>query len=278
MGSLLIVVNRERLRTEELMDSSRGYRVEPFSHNRQMVAASVTVNREKNTIHLITEVDITEPRRLISEHRSRTGELLSLTGYVVTCLARTLTEFPRFNAFRKGSRLILLDDFTISVLFERTINGENIPEAVGIQAVNRKTYRQVNDELRAAQQQAVQHIGSTTGIAWVRFIPAFLLRIFIRLASRNIEMQKRFGVVAVTAVGMFGSGPMWLVPLTNATITVAVGSIAQRPKLIDGGLQEREHLCLTVSFDHDIVDGAPAARFTSRFAELLSSGDELCEI
>jgi pyruvate/2-oxoglutarate dehydrogenase complex dihydrolipoamide acyltransferase (E2) component len=91
----------------------------------------------------------------------------------------------------------------------------------------------------------------------------------------TIHMQKRFGVVGVTAVGMFGSGPMWLIPLTSATVTVAVGAIAKRLVLVDGGLQEREHVCLTVSFDHDIVDGAPAARFTSRFAELLSSGDEL---
>ena len=34
-------------------------------------------------------------------------------------------------------------------------------------------------------------------------------------------------------------------------------------------------LCLTVSFNHDLIDGAPAARFTSRFTELLSSGDEV---
>ena len=88
-------------------------------------------------------------------------------------------------------------------------------------------------------------------------------------------MQKRYGVAGVTAVGMFGSGPMWLVPLTNATVTVAVGAIARRTVLVDGALQEQEYLCLTVSFDHDIVDGAPAARFTSRFTQQLSSGEEL---
>jgi pyruvate/2-oxoglutarate dehydrogenase complex dihydrolipoamide acyltransferase (E2) component len=257
------------------MNKPKGYRVEPFGSNRQMVAASAAVGREQDTIHLMTEVDITGPRRLIAEHRERTGERLSLTAYIVTCLARTLDEYPRFNSFRKGSRLIVLDDLTISVLFEREIDGENIPEPVGIREANRKTYRQINDELRAAQQQTGQRLGSATGTAWIRFIPSFLLRIFVRLASHNIGMQKRFGVVGVTAVGMFGSGPMWLIPLTSATVTVAVGAIAVRPVLVDGGLQEREHLCLTVSFDHDIVDGAPAARFTGRFAEILSSGDEL---
>ena len=134
---------------------------------------------------------------------------MSLTAYVVACLARTFDAFPKFNSFRKGSRLIVLDDLTISVLFEREIDGENVPEPVGIQAANRKTLRQINDELRAAQQHAGQRLGSATGFAWIRFIPGFLLRTFIRLASRNIGMQKRFGVVGVTAVGMFGSGPLW---------------------------------------------------------------------
>jgi pyruvate/2-oxoglutarate dehydrogenase complex dihydrolipoamide acyltransferase (E2) component len=251
----------------------KGYRVEPFDANRRMVAAASAVNQEKHVIHLVTEVDITEPRRLIAAHRERTGERLSLTGYIVTCLAHAAAEYPRLNAFRRGSRLIVLGDLTVSVLFEREIGGQNVPEPVGIQAANRKTYRQINDELRAAQRHEGQRLGAATGVGWIRFIPGFLLRTFVCLAARNIAMQKKYGVFAVTAVGMFGSGPLWLIPLTNATVTVAVGSIAKRAALVDGELQEREHLCLTLSFDHDIVDGAPAARFTSRFSELLASAD-----
>jgi pyruvate/2-oxoglutarate dehydrogenase complex dihydrolipoamide acyltransferase (E2) component len=257
------------------MSKDRGYRTVPFGFNRRMVAAASAVNREKYTIHLMTEVDISEPRRLIAEHRERTGERLSLTGYVVACLASTFDEFSQFNTFRKGRRLVVLDDLTISVLFEREIEGERVPEPVGIQAASRKTYRQINDELRAAQRQPVTRLGASTGTAWIRLIPGFLLRAFIRLASRNVQMQKRFGVVGVTAVGMFGSGPMWLVPLSSATVTVAVGSIAQRPVLDEGAWEEREHLCLTLSFNHDIIDGAPAARFAGRFAERLASGEKV---
>ena len=259
------------------MGEGKGYHAEPFGPNRRMVAAASAVNAEKHTIHLITEADITAARRLIAEHRERTGERLSLTAYVVACLARTFDGFPKFNAFRQGRRLIVLDDLTISVLFEREIDGESVPEPVGIQAANRKTFRQINDEIRAAQQHGGERLGAATGMAWIRFIPGFLLRTFIGLAARNIGMQKRYGVAGVTAVGMFGAGPLWLVPLTSATVTVAVGSIAQRTAWFDGVLQEREVLCLTLSFDHDIVDGAPATRFTRRFTQLLSSAEELCD-
>ena len=41
---------------------------------------------------------------------------------------------------------------------------------------------------------------------------------------------------------------------------------------MDGQIAIREYLSLTISFDHDIVDSAPAARFTERLKELIESG------
>lgn len=255
----------------------RGYRVVPFSANRRMAAASASVGRERNTIHTLTEVDIAEPRRLIREHRERTGERLSFTAYIVTCFARAIAEQPYLNALRRGSGLVLLDDVTVGTLVERNLEGEYIPEPFGIRAADKKSYRQIHDEIRAAQQESDTRLGGLSGMTWVRFIPGFLLRTFIRLASRSVLMAQRYGVVAVTAVGMFGGGPLWAVPLSAATVAVAVGGIVGRPVVVEGRLEEREHLCLTLSFDHDIVDGAPAARFTGRFAQLLASGDVLRE-
>lgn len=257
------------------MEQREGYRIEPLGTGRSMVAAASAVNREKNVIHLITEVDITTPRRVMAEHRERTGERLSLTAYTVTCLARTFDDFPRFNAFRKGNRLIILDDLTISVLFEREIGDESLPEPLGLQTVNRKSFRQIHDELRESQGRPAEHLGEASGFGWIRFIPRPLLRTFIRLASRNVSMQKRFGVVGVTAVGMFARGPLWLLPLTAATVTVAVGGIEARTVLVDGIPEDHEYLSLTLSFDHDIIDGAPAARFVSRLEKLLSSAELL---
>ena len=74
-------------------------------------------------IHLVTEADITTARQLIAEHKRRTGETLSLTAYVVTCVARALADFPELNAFRSGRHLIVLDDVTVSVAFERQVDG-----------------------------------------------------------------------------------------------------------------------------------------------------------
>ena len=42
--------------------------------------------------------------------------------------------------------------------------------------------------------------------------------------------------------------------------------------VLDGRVASREYLSLTISVDHDLVDGAPATRFTQRLKELLESG------
>jgi len=245
-----------------------------------MVVASAAAGREQNNIQAIIEVDITEPRRIIREHKQQTGEKLSLTAYIVTCLAQAITEFPNINAIRKGGNIVVLDDVTVGVLVEREIDGEIVPENLGIRAAQTKTHRQIHQEIRSAQEQASDVLGGLSGTTWIRFIPGFLFRWFVRLASKNIQMLKRYGAVAVTAVGMFGNKnqALWLLPLVGgATVGVAVGGIVERPSVIQGQLENREHLCLTVTFNHDLVDGAPAARFLKRFSELLASGELLRE-
>ena len=257
-----------------------GYKTIPLSMNRQMMAATLDIARQQNNIQGIIEVDISEPRRIIQEHRQKTGERLSLTAYVVTCLAHAISEHPQLNAFRKGRKLIILDNVTISVLVERELNGEMMPENLGIRFAQKKTLQQIHAEIRSAQEHADDGLGGLSGTAWIRFIPGFLLRTFVRLASRNITMMDRFGAVGVTAVGMFArkNEALWLLPMVGgATVAVAVGGIVERPCVQDGRLETHEHLCLTVTFNHEIVDGAPAARFLKSFSTKLSSGDLLRE-
>jgi pyruvate/2-oxoglutarate dehydrogenase complex dihydrolipoamide acyltransferase (E2) component len=87
--------------------------------------------------------------------------------------------------------------------------------------------------------------------------------------------MERYGAIGITAVGMFGdkNQAVWGIPLTGgATVEVTVGGIVERPYVRDGQIETREHLCLTVTFNHDIIDGGPAARFLKRFSELLKGG------
>jgi pyruvate/2-oxoglutarate dehydrogenase complex dihydrolipoamide acyltransferase (E2) component len=136
------------------MGRKGGYRVEPFSPNRSLAAASAAVCRERDTIHGITEVDASEPRRLLQDHRERTGEVLSFTAYVVACLVRAVSENPYLNAMRKGGKLILRDDITVGVLVERAIDGERVQEPFGVHAARCGSYL-------SADQPSMSHSGTS---------------------------------------------------------------------------------------------------------------------
>jgi pyruvate/2-oxoglutarate dehydrogenase complex dihydrolipoamide acyltransferase (E2) component len=72
---------------------------------------------------------------------------------------------------------------------------------------------------------------------------------------------------------MFGEGAGWGIPITSYTLALTVGGIATRPGYdAEGRIEPREYLSLTVSVDHDVVDGGPAARFVQRLKALLESG------
>jgi pyruvate/2-oxoglutarate dehydrogenase complex dihydrolipoamide acyltransferase (E2) component len=254
------------------MDRKTGFKSIPLTFNRKAVIASATVTKEKNSFHSITEVDISVPRRLINEHFQKTGTKLSLTAYIVTCLAHVIKDHPLLNSFIKGNKQIILDDVTVSVLIEREIKGEKVPEPVAINNAQTKTYLQINNEIRSAQSSQGQQLGNLSKMTWIRFIPGFLLRTFIRIADKNIKMGIRYGKVAVTAVGMFNKTSVWFIPHGSATVVITVGGINSKLIKEDDNIVEKEHLCLTASFNHDIVDGAPASRFINQFIETVKSG------
>ncbi|MFN2218659.1 MAG: 2-oxo acid dehydrogenase subunit E2 [Anaerolineae bacterium] len=260
------------------MKSGSNCTKQPLSPSRKILIASAAVTAKKSTIHSFAEVDISQPRRLIQEYKRLTGERLSFTAYIVTCLARAIENHPHLNSFISGRNIILLPSLTISVLIERQIDGAPIPEPLGIEHCESKGYLDIHRDIRNAQRSTGQQLGGLSGITWIRFIPSFLLKTFIRLADRNINMGVRYGKVAVTAVGMFSKEPVWVIPHGSTTVLVSVGSIINRVVEVDGQFESREHLCLTVSFDHDIVDGAPAARFMSEYLEELRSGNAIREL
>ncbi|MHA2357110.1 MAG: 2-oxo acid dehydrogenase subunit E2, partial [Candidatus Thorarchaeota archaeon] len=56
------------------------------------------------------------------------------------------------------------------------------------------------------------------------------------------------------------------------SLNIAVGGISERLGYVGGKVEKREYLALTVTLDHDVVDGAPATRFVARLVALLEEG------
>jgi hypothetical protein len=254
------------------------YEIIPFPRMRHLVIDVMRIAHRKHMIHGLIEVDVTRPRQYIREHEASTGEQLSFTAFVATCLGRAVDMDKYLHAMRNWrGQLVVFNEVDVSTVIEVEVEGQKIPIAHVFRAVNKRAYRVVNDEIQIAQSEGMR---SEIGTFFRKFssLPRFIRMPVYWLRARNPRLEKQFaGTVFLTAVGMFGAGGGWGIPLAPSTLNVTLGGIAKKPGVVDGRIEIREYLSLTVSFDHDIVDGAPAARFTERFKDLIEKGYGLVE-
>ena len=83
----------------------------------------------------------------------------------------------------------------------------------------------------------------------------------MRVMKLNPHWVKQLeGSVIVPSVGKFGKRGGWGIAfLMSHNLGLTVGGITKRPVVFEEVIAVRECLEITLSFDHDIVDGAPAA-------------------
>lgn len=250
------------------------YQIKPYPRSRRVISNYVQTAQRKHVIHALLEIDVTEARCLIHAHKERTGEVLSLTAYVIFCLARAVDEHKELHAYRSGrGKIIIFDEVDISTLVERRAGGQRIATPHVLRAVNTKSFRQIHDEIREAQEHEA---GEFRQMDWFGALPGFLMRWFWRIIGHFPRLKKRYsGTVSVTAVGMFGTGGGWGIPLTDYTLQLTLGGIAERPGVVAGRIAIREYLAVTISVDHDMIDGAPAARLASRLRDLIETAEGL---
>ncbi|HET9223433.1 MAG TPA: 2-oxo acid dehydrogenase subunit E2 [Roseiflexaceae bacterium] len=249
----------------------------PFPLERRITIDGGHLAAQRHTIHGLIEVDVTRPRQYIREHKARTGETLSFTAFVIACLGKAIDENKMMHAYRDWrNRLILFDEVDVNTMVEIERDGRNVVLPYFIRAANKRTFRDIHAELRTAQAQPEQ--SREFGVRQFAQLPRLARILFYWAIFKNPRwLKQRFCTVGMTSVGMFGSGSGWAIPFGVHTLDIALGGIAEKPGVINGRITIREYLCLTISFDHDIIDGAPAARFATRLSELIAGGFGLCE-
>ena len=255
------------------------YQIIPFPKIRRLMVDGGRLGRQKHLIHGLVEMDVTRARQAIRDYKEKTSETLSFTAFVMTCLGRAVDLNKHMQAYRTWwDRLVLFDDVDVNTMFEVEVDGRKIIRPHIIRAVNRKTFQEIHKEIRTFQTKH-EDSREASFINWFVLLPAFIRRLFLQSLFKSPRLLKDMnGTVSLTAVGMFGNGAGWGIPVSNHTLQITLGGLAEKPVLINGQVENREYLCVTISIDHDIVDGAPAARFVQRMKELVESGHGLNEI
>ena len=252
------------------------YEIVPFPKTQREMVDLLRFTEHKHIIHALTEVDVTIPRQVIHEQKARGAEPLSFTAFIAACLGKAVDEDKSVQAYRKGRyQLVLFQDVDISIMVEREVEEQKFPLPYLVREANRKTAREIHQEIRAFQKLHTTEPSEVPASRLAQEVWRWsgFRRLFWWVLGRSPFLSKRLtGTCGITAVGMFGKGGGWGIAVSTHSLFLTLGGIAEKPGVVDGQIAIRKYLCLTVSLDHDIIDGAPAARFVTRLKELIESG------
>ncbi|HUH72362.1 MAG TPA: 2-oxo acid dehydrogenase subunit E2 [Mycobacterium sp.] len=256
-------------------DRPREVEVRPFPSNRRLVAAAMRAGRRATPMHGLVEVDVTEAKRLLAEHEP----VLSFTAFIVASVARIAAAHPEVHAYRNWrGQLVLHRHVDVTTIVEIATRQGPFPLTHVIRDADIRDVVDLTSELRgvktdpsASGSGRLLLRGGHIGARVPGLIPAMYA-----LMARSPRLRQVTGTVAVTAVGMFGRGGGFAIaPLTLMPLQIVVGGMSARPRVIQGQIEVRDVLDLTVTIDHNIVDGAPAARFGAELRELIESATVL---
>lgn len=210
----------------------------PFTGMRRTIARRMTESLQSMAqVTLFTEVDVTELVRL--RERLRCDFDLTYTDLIIQAAARALEKHPRLNVSLEGDEIRLHEEIHIGMAVALE-EGLIVPV---VRHANRKPLREIARETKELAQRAREGTLSVDEVA-----------------------GSTFSVTNLGGYGIDGFTPIINPP--EAAI-LGVGRVVEKPAAYRGAVALRHMMVLSLTFDHRLVDGAPAAEFLRSVAEML---------
>ena len=249
----------------------RQVQAQPFPSNRRVVTAAMRAGRRVAPMHGLVDVDVTEANRILACH----DPPWSLTAFVVACVARAAAAHPEVHAYRNWrGQLVTHRHVDVATAVEistpqgpfgllHVLRDADVRDVPGLGAELHRVKREPSSSSSGRLLERAAPVATR--------IPGAVPAVYAVMA-RSVAVRQRIGTVAVTAVGMFaGGGGFGLTPPVLMSLQVVVGGMTQRPRAVRGRVEVRDVLDLTVTIDHTVVDGAPAARFGAALRGLIET-------
>ncbi len=180
---------------------------------------------------LIMDVEVTKAKELHEKLQ------VSYSAILVEAAAKALAEQPIINSTLEGEKIKVFEDVNVGVAVA-TDYGLIVPV---IRNADKKSLKEIEALINALTSKARQG----------------------KLAREELSG----GTFTITNLGMYGVD--FFTPIINPpeAAILAVGKITEKPIVIDGKIEIKPMITLSLSYDHRIVDGAPAAEFLKKIKE-----------
>jgi len=209
--------------------AAAGKRV-PFTGVRKAIAdAMSTSQRDAAEVTLTTEVDCSQ---LVEARKSTAGKpIISYNAMLIRVVATGLKAFPYMNARLEEEAIVRLEGINVGLAVEAE-QGLVVP-------VVRDADSLTVEQIEAKTQELINKVQNRT--------------------ATPDDFQG--GTFTVTNLGAYGIDAFTPIINPGQTAILGVGRIAERPVVRKGGVEVRPTCMLSLTFDHRLVDGAPAAEF-----------------
>ena len=217
-------------------------RREPIGAVRKRIAERMLLSTQTNApVTLTTEIDAGELLRLRESLKSE-ADGPTAPGYnvlIMKAAARALMDHPLLNASIEGSEIVYWPSMNIGLAVD-TPRGLVVPVLRDVAA---KTVGQLAAELAGLIEKAVKGEATAEDLGG--------------------------GTFTVTNLGVQGIDAFTPIINPPQCAVLGVGRLCQKIVAVDGQPAVRTMMVLSLTFDHRLVDGAPAARFLQRVGQLL---------
>ena len=261
---------------------SGDYFEESYPSSRRLTFDMGRVGMSRHHMKALLEVNVTAAWELVQQSR-QTGQKISFFAWLVKATADCIALHPQVTGINQPARnkVIVFKDVDVSIMVEKEVNGILVPLPYVVRRANQKTLAEIQDEIQACKTQKVENesgyvLGESGAPAWMKLFVSLpqwlrlpLFRIFLKDPQRA---RGNMGTAMITTVGMVGHTHGWIVPYSIHPVCLALGSLNQQPVVRRGEVEIAQVLHLTALIDHDVVDGAPAARFIDDLVKKLEAG------
>jgi pyruvate dehydrogenase E2 component (dihydrolipoamide acetyltransferase) len=216
----------------------------PFSNVRSIIAKRMlTSSQDTASVTITCTVDATElvsMRAQLNEGLSdKLGFSISYNDILIRIVAKSLREFPYMNAHREKDAIRLIPEVHIGLAVD-TQRGLLV---VVVREADRKSILEISRDAQDKVQRTID--------------------------GKTAPDELSGGTFTITNLGALGVEAF--TPIINPPEVgiLGIGQIAQEPMAYRGEICLRYRMVLSLTFDHSLVDGAPAARFLGRVKDLI---------
>jgi pyruvate dehydrogenase E2 component (dihydrolipoamide acetyltransferase) len=203
-------------------------------HESHTITAAVTEMMEVDATALVALRE-----RLKVSLAKELGFSVGYNDLLIKVVAKALRQFPYVNARLEGNVIRHLDAVHIGLAVD-TDRGLLVPH---VSDADKKGLAEIARDVRAMAERA------RTG--------------------RSLPDELVGGTFTITNLGMLDVDGF--TPIINypEVAILGVGRIKPKPVVLDGEIVVRQMVWLSLTFDHRLVDGAPAARFLQFIKQLI---------